>query len=331
MDFATVPIENLVSRDKQVRQDFNEEFLEELTESIKKEGILVPIIVRKIKGKYEIVAGEQRWRAAKKAGLKSVPISLIDADEKKVTELALLENVKRKDLAAWEREDAINAMWESGFYETVEDLGRVIDVKPDQVKRILSARKMRRSEDLPQGASTEMIVTLHSLDSPTRKEILVAQERGDLARDVHGTRDLISNIKKAPEEARPRLVRAYSQDELPLSEISAVAEVAENEVEVEQLLEAKKKLPESDFKSIVSYIKKEKAKGEKPIINRVTEGEVHIWNSYLETVESIRTELNLLKTSKCKGWPVEERKRLVTALEDIEVQVQKMLNIIGEV
>jgi len=331
VEFQTIPIEAIISREKQVRQTFDDDFLTELAESIRKEGVLVPIIVRPLGDKYEIVAGEQRWRAAKKVGLKEIPISLVKADEKKVNELALLENVKRKDLSAWEREDAIGAMWKSGYYGSIEELSVVLDIKPESLKRILAARDMRWSEDLPKSASTDMITTVSSLDAKTRREILDAQDRGDLPKDIKGTRPLIANLKKASEDARPRLVQAYSKEELPLSDMDSIAEVVETREEVDQLLEAKKNLPEREFKSIISYIKTEKNRGVAPVIKTVVEGEVHLWNSYLNSVEEVRNELSILKPSKCKGWPVEERKRLRKALLDIELQVQRMLKDIEEV
>lgn len=83
---------------EQPRKDFNEELLQELAESIKQYGILQPLLVKKNKEYYEIIAGERRWRAAKIAGLKEVPVIIKDYSKQQTMEIALIENVQREDL-----------------------------------------------------------------------------------------------------------------------------------------------------------------------------------------------------------------------------------------
>lgn len=86
----------------QPRKDFSEEALEELAKSIKIYGIIQPILVKKQGALYEIIAGERRWRAAKKAGLQEVPVVISDMDEKTSREVAIIENIQRSDLNAVE-------------------------------------------------------------------------------------------------------------------------------------------------------------------------------------------------------------------------------------
>jgi ParB family chromosome partitioning protein len=98
-------ISDLVSNKFQPRKLFNEDNLEELTNSIKEHGIIQPIIVRKSKdlsSKYEIIAGERRWLAAQKAGLHQVPVVLTEVDDLKSLEFAIVENIQRHDLNAVE-------------------------------------------------------------------------------------------------------------------------------------------------------------------------------------------------------------------------------------
>lgn len=83
---------------EQPRKEFNQEQLEELAESIRNYGVLQPIMVQKKKDLYEIIAGERRWRAAKMAGLKEVPVIIRDFDRQKKMEISLIENVQRSDL-----------------------------------------------------------------------------------------------------------------------------------------------------------------------------------------------------------------------------------------
>lgn len=87
----------------QPRRTFNEESLTELSESIKRYGVIQPIIVNKKDDYYEIVAGERRWRAAKKAGLEEIPCIVRDDTERKNKEIALIENIQREDLNAIEK------------------------------------------------------------------------------------------------------------------------------------------------------------------------------------------------------------------------------------
>lgn len=83
---------------EQPRKEFKEEALEELAESIKQFGIIQPILVQKREDYYEIIAGERRWRAARKAGLKEVPVIIKDYTEREIVEISLIENIQREDL-----------------------------------------------------------------------------------------------------------------------------------------------------------------------------------------------------------------------------------------
>ncbi len=91
-------ITDIVSNEKQPRRNFQKEALNELAESIREHGIVQPIVVRKTKDNYEIVAGERRWRAARLAGLKKIPVVIKDYSEMQALEIALIENLQREDL-----------------------------------------------------------------------------------------------------------------------------------------------------------------------------------------------------------------------------------------
>jgi ParB family chromosome partitioning protein len=94
-----VPIHFVYANPSQPRKNFNQELLNELSESIKEQGIIQPILVRKkSEDKYEIVAGERRWRAAQLAKIHEVPVIVLNIDDKKSLEFAILENIQRSDL-----------------------------------------------------------------------------------------------------------------------------------------------------------------------------------------------------------------------------------------
>lgn len=96
---SSLPIEKVEPRSDQPRSVFDQESLAELAESISKYGLIQPITVRKLpSGYYQIIAGERRWRAARLAGLREIPVRIIEADDRRAMELALVENLQREDL-----------------------------------------------------------------------------------------------------------------------------------------------------------------------------------------------------------------------------------------
>lgn len=118
-----LPIQEIVNRADQPRRYFDEESLSELAASIQEHGILQPILVRFRNGKYEIIAGERRWRAAKMLDFKTVPAVVREADDQLLPELALIENLQREDLGILEEAAAYQTLWESYGY-TQEEIAR---------------------------------------------------------------------------------------------------------------------------------------------------------------------------------------------------------------
>lgn len=105
-------ITELEANQNQPRRFFDDQALQELAESIKQHGVVQPIIVRKIEDNYQIVAGERRWRAARLAGLKTVPVVIKDYSNIQVMEIALIENLQRQDLNAIEEAIAYKSLIE---------------------------------------------------------------------------------------------------------------------------------------------------------------------------------------------------------------------------
>ena len=95
----TLPISRVEPRKDQPREHFDEERLQDLADSISRHGLIQPVIVRQMEnGDYQIIAGERRWRAARMAGLTDIPVRVLQADDRSVSELALVENLQREDL-----------------------------------------------------------------------------------------------------------------------------------------------------------------------------------------------------------------------------------------
>jgi ParB family chromosome partitioning protein len=101
-----VALEEVVPSPLQPRKRFHEENLDELVDSIREHGVIQPLIVRLVGGKYELIAGERRWRASTKLGLAQVPVIVRDASDREVLEMALIENLQREDLDPLEEAEA---------------------------------------------------------------------------------------------------------------------------------------------------------------------------------------------------------------------------------
>jgi ParB family chromosome partitioning protein len=107
-----LPVEAIERNPNQPRKRFEEEKLEELAASIREHGVVEPILVRREAGRYRILAGERRWRAAQRAGLKEIPAVVREASEREAFELALVENLQREDLNAIEEAEAYEVLIE---------------------------------------------------------------------------------------------------------------------------------------------------------------------------------------------------------------------------
>ena len=131
-----ISLEEIIPNRFQPRMAFDEKELNQLANSISRYGIIQPIVVRNLGSKYEIIAGERRYKAARLAGLKKIPAIVNDADDDKSAEIALLENLQRKDLSAIEEAKAYKKLLEKGF--TQEKLAVKLSISQSTI-----ANKMR--------------------------------------------------------------------------------------------------------------------------------------------------------------------------------------------
>lgn len=149
-----VPTGQVHPNPNQPRSDFDENALADLTHSVSRDGILQPIVARKAGAdRYEIIAGERRWRAAQRAGLTHVPLILHDADEHRSLELALVENIQREDLNPIELAQAFNRMSDLGMSHeeigsktgkdrvTISNSLRLLQL-PEEVQGMLASRRL---------------------------------------------------------------------------------------------------------------------------------------------------------------------------------------------
>ena len=124
-NLLTVDLDKLKAREDQPRKNFDDDSLEELANSIKADGVIQPIVVRKVGDKYEIIAGERRFRASKLAGLEKVPIVVKNVSDRKARELALVENIQREDLNPIEEALSLKTLMEE-YKLTQQELSDIV-------------------------------------------------------------------------------------------------------------------------------------------------------------------------------------------------------------
>ncbi|MGB4131078.1 MAG: ParB/RepB/Spo0J family partition protein [Tepidanaerobacteraceae bacterium] len=127
-----IDIKKIVANEKQPRRGFDESKLEELADSMKQHGVLQPVILRKKGNKYELVAGERRWRAAAKAGIEKIPAIVRELNDSDVMEIALIENLQREDLNPIEEAMAYKRLMDD-FGLTQEELSKRVGKSRSQI------------------------------------------------------------------------------------------------------------------------------------------------------------------------------------------------------
>ncbi len=138
----TVPIEHVVRNPKNPRRSFDEEELQNLASSIRQHGIVQPVVVRRVdEGRYEIIAGERRWRAAQLAGFAEIPVIVRDVDDRTALELAIVENVQRSDLNPIEEALGYEQLIAEHGY-TQNDLGDIIGKSRSHVANSIRLLKL---------------------------------------------------------------------------------------------------------------------------------------------------------------------------------------------
>lgn len=154
-----VPIEDIIPNRFQPRLSFNEEGINELAESIKQHGIIQPLVVRKLGDKYEIIAGERRYKASTMAGLTKVPVIISDIDDNKSAEVALVENIQRRNLTAIEEAKSYKNLLDRG-YMTQEQLANKMGVSQSAIANKL--RLLNLDEEVQDALLNEKISERHA-------------------------------------------------------------------------------------------------------------------------------------------------------------------------
>ena len=196
-----VKINEIEPNREQPRKDFNEDALVELSESIKQYGIIQPLIVKDRQGYYEIVAGERRWRAAKMAGLKEIPVIVKDYSEQEIAEIALIENLQREDLNPIEEALAYQRLI-TEFHMKQDELAEKISKSRVAVTNAL--RLLKLSEKVQQMLIDDMISSGHARAligiEDEEQQYAIATKIFDEKLSVRETEKLVKNLGKEKKE-----------------------------------------------------------------------------------------------------------------------------------
>lgn len=198
----TLPISRVEPRSGQPRTVFDEPALQELSESVAAHGVLQPITVRRLdSGYYQIIAGERRWRAARMAGLTEIPARIIEADDRTVQELALVENLQREDLNPLEEARGFRALMEQ-FGLTQEAVSQSVGKSRPAVANAL--RLLSLQEDVSAMLEQGLLTTGHArallaLDS-RELQLQAAKQTVEKGLSVRQAETLVASLLKAPKK-----------------------------------------------------------------------------------------------------------------------------------
>lgn len=196
-----IKIEEIVPGDGQPRKVFDADKIDDLAKSIKKHGIIQPLIVHKEGPVYKIIAGERRWRAAKKAGLKTVPVIAKTASNREILELALIENIQREDLNPIEEAEAYERL-KTEYSLTQEALAEIISKGRADIAnslRLLSLskkiQKMIASGELSKGHGKALLALKETADAEKVAQNII---KGSL--NVRQTEALVRKVNEQSEK-----------------------------------------------------------------------------------------------------------------------------------
>lgn len=198
----TVKITMIEPNREQPRKDFNEEQLQELADSIKQYGILQPLLVQKRENYYELIAGERRWRAAKLAGLKEVPVVIREYTKQESMEIALIENVQRADLNPIEEAKAYQRLMQE-FGLRQEDIAQRVSKNRATITN--SMRLLKLAEEVQQMLSEDRITGGHArallaIEDPAVQTQLAMK----IEKDKMSVRDVERMVKIIARKPKPR-------------------------------------------------------------------------------------------------------------------------------
>ncbi len=211
-----VPLDSIVASPLQPRTEFQSEHLSELVDSIRERGIIQPLIVRRVDGKHELIAGERRWRAAMQLGLKEAPVLIRKADDLEVLELAIIENLQREDLNPIEEARAYLRMARD-FSITQESIAKRVGKSRAAIAnamRLLDLHGQIQTWVVQSILSVGHAKALLGVKDPAEQLLLAERlvRQGGTVRDAEAL--VTAHLARVNDPQRPRTRRKFSVQEL---------------------------------------------------------------------------------------------------------------------
>ncbi|MEI7922800.1 MAG: ParB/RepB/Spo0J family partition protein [Planctomycetota bacterium] len=216
-DLAQISIEMIDTNPYQPRRYFDESEIKALSESLIQHGMLQPVIVRAIGDRFQLIAGERRFRAAKVAMLHEIPARIMDLDDQRVCEIAMVENLQREDLGAIDKAVAFRAYLDQ-FSVTQEELAEKLGLERSTISNFI--RLLDLPEEVRKALSTKAISMGHArallaLDG-SEAQIASMQRVIDESLSVRQTEALVSTGEPTPAKSRPKKSDSESVQDEPV-------------------------------------------------------------------------------------------------------------------
>ena len=255
---GTIPLNKIVANPYQPRKEFDEEALEELAQSIRQQGVIAPITVRQMpNGEYQLIAGERRFRASQRAGLKEIPAYIRIATDAQMMEMALVENIQRENLNAMEIAFAYNALIEE-CQLTHEQLSERVGKNRSTITNYL--RLLNLPAETQMALSNEQISMAHAralinVEDP-EQHLAILHEIINRQLSVHQTEQIVKAAKK---EAKPAALKKSDLPQAFVERQRQLKNVLQSEVDIRRSRRGKGTLTihfnnDADFERIMKLL-----------------------------------------------------------------------------
>lgn len=328
MRFENVPTENVRPNPRQPREGFPREDIKELADSIRKLGLIQPIIVHEYKGGYQIIAGERRWRASQLAGLDDIPAIVKEnhRDDAEILLESLVENLHRRDLESRERENAILELWKSKKWKTQEELAGMVSKSAAWITENIKAAELRAEARVSKKVSTRAIADTAGLDRKERTQILRKVEAGEL--EPAKVRKVAELVKQASKPVKEELLK--EKGGLSPAMADKVMQLPDQRAQQQVLDEIKRyAYTEKQLGERVEEIRVAKRKGMPTPPPETAETPAEAGEYLVEEMRQVTERIIGIPATRFQGLSAKQIQLVRDMIQDIEAQLAEWRSIIG--